>query len=284
MTGVRGTTRRVAAGMAGGDRFGTARSIIEGRGDKRVAACKVAMRCVAMLRHAMNEPRAATALVAVALCLAAGCGPSPPQPDPGPPDRAQQRHLLIVLDGLRPDYVTAELMPNLHALGERGVVFTDHHAVYPTVTRVNAASISTGAYPETHGLMGNAVFFPEVDATRFLSTSERDNLLRIERARSRAAADRRRRSANASRTPGCGCSWRAPARAGRRTCSITAWPAAASSTTSTPSRRRSARRFGSSAVRRRPPRCPAATAIATSSTRSSRSASTTSIRRWPSCG
>ena len=135
-----------------------------------------------MLRHAMNEPRAATALVAVALCLAAGCGPSPPQPDPGPPDRAQQRHLLIVLDGLRPDYVTAELMPNLHALGERGVVFTDHHAVYPTVTRVNAASISTGAYPETHGLMGNAVFFPEVDATRFLSTSERDNLLRIERA------------------------------------------------------------------------------------------------------
>ena len=115
-------------------------------------------------------------------CLAAGCGPSAAQPEREPPGRAEQRHLLIVLDGLRPDYVTPELMPNLHALGARGVVFTAHHAVYPTVTRVNAASIATGAYPETHGLMGNAVFFPAIDATRFLSTGERENLLRIEEA------------------------------------------------------------------------------------------------------
>ena len=130
----------------------------------------------------MPECRAVSALLAVLLCLAAGCGPSAAQPDQEAPARQEQRHLLIVLDGLRPDYVTPALMPNLYALGERGVVFTDHHAVYPTVTRVNAASISTGAYPETHGLMGNAVFFPAVDAARFLSTSERDNLLRIEEA------------------------------------------------------------------------------------------------------
>ena len=48
-----------------------------------------------------------------------------------------RRHLLIVLDGLRPDYVTPQLMPNLHARGERGVVMTRHHSVYPTVTRPN---------------------------------------------------------------------------------------------------------------------------------------------------
>ena len=90
------------------------------------------------------------------------------------------RHLLIVLDGLRPDYVQPHFMPALHALGRRGMVMTRHHAVFPTVTRVNAASISTGAYPETHGMMGNAVFFPRVDDTRFLSTSDRANLLRIE--------------------------------------------------------------------------------------------------------
>ena len=130
----------------------------------------------------MLERRLASALPIVLLGLAIGCGPSAAQPEQEPPDRAQQRHLLIVLDGLRPDHVTPELMPNLHALGERGVVFADHHAVYPTVTRVNAASISTGAYPEAHGLMGNAVFFPAVDPARFLSTSARDNLLRIEEA------------------------------------------------------------------------------------------------------
>jgi predicted AlkP superfamily pyrophosphatase or phosphodiesterase len=96
--------------------------------------------------------------------------------------REGSRHLLIVLDGLRPDYVTPELMPNLHALGRRGVVFANHHAVFPTVTRVNAASIVTGAYPGRHGLMGNSVFFPEVDPRRFLDTADYQNLTRIDRA------------------------------------------------------------------------------------------------------
>lgn len=90
-----------------------------------------------------------------------------------------RRHLLIVVDGLRPDYVTEDVMPTLTAVGKRGVVFNQHHSVYPTVTRVNAASISTGAYPDTHGLMGNTVFFPKVDATRFLDTADRNSLLKI---------------------------------------------------------------------------------------------------------
>jgi predicted AlkP superfamily pyrophosphatase or phosphodiesterase len=89
-------------------------------------------------------------------------------------------HLLLVLDGLRPDYVTPEVMPNLYGLGQSGVVFTNHHSVYPTVTRVNASSISTGAYPERHGILGNAVFFPRVDATRFLDTGQRENLENIQ--------------------------------------------------------------------------------------------------------
>ena len=93
--------------------------------------------------------------------------------------QAPHRHLLIVVDGLRPDYVTADVMPNLTALGKRGVVFNRHHSVYPTVTRVNASSISTGAYPETHGLMGNSVFFPRVDAGRFLDTADRNALMKI---------------------------------------------------------------------------------------------------------
>ena len=129
----------------------------------------------------MTGRRTALRLLAAALGLAAPRGPSPASGEQ-PPDRRRQRHLLIVLDGLRPDYVTPDRMPNLHALGTRGVVFKNHHAAYPTVTRVNAASIATGAYPEAHGLLGNAVYFPAVDARRFLSTGERANLLRIEAA------------------------------------------------------------------------------------------------------
>ena len=69
-------------------------------------------------------------------------------------------HLVMIVDGLRPDYVTTELMPRLTRLGQRGVFFQAHHAVFPTVTRVNSSSITTGAYPETHGLM-STIYIPE---------------------------------------------------------------------------------------------------------------------------
>src|SRR5574339_444204 len=108
--------------------------------------------------------RAGTVLVAALMAAAPACS-----------SRAPSRHLLIVVDGLRPDYVTPDIMPALTALAKRGVVFNRHHSVYPTVTRVNASSISTGAYPETHGLMGNSVFFPRVEPGAFLDTGDRDN-------------------------------------------------------------------------------------------------------------
>jgi len=94
----------------------------------------------------------------------------------------RRTELVIVVDGLRPDYVTSEVMPRLYRLGRRGIVFTAHHSVFPTVTRVNASSIVTGAYPETHGLLGNTIYIPSVNATRGLDTGERENLEAVERA------------------------------------------------------------------------------------------------------
>jgi arylsulfatase A-like enzyme len=100
--------------------------------------------------------------------------------------RAQQSqartHLVIVVDGLRPDYVTPDVMPRLFGLGQRGIVFSAHHSVFPTVTRVNASSFVTGAYPETHGLMGNTIYIPKVNATGGLDTDKRENLESVARA------------------------------------------------------------------------------------------------------
>ncbi len=100
--------------------------------------------------------------------------------------RAQQAlphtHLVIVVDGLRPDYVTPEVMPRVSRLGQRGIVFRSHHSVFPTVTRVNGSSFVTGAYPETHGLMGNTIYIPKANATKGLDTGERPNLEAVERA------------------------------------------------------------------------------------------------------
>jgi arylsulfatase A-like enzyme len=95
---------------------------------------------------------------------------------------ASHTQLVIVVDGLRPDYVTPEVMPRLFRLGQRGIVFNAHHAVFPTVTRVNSPSFVTGSYPETHGLMGNNIYIPGANATKGLDTGDKVNLEAAERA------------------------------------------------------------------------------------------------------
>ena len=84
--------------------------------------------------------RKAVCFVLPIILMAIGCGSSNSRTD----DVPLRRHILVVLDGLRPDYVRPSLMPTLYGFGQRGVLMNRHHAVYPTVTRVNASSISTG--------------------------------------------------------------------------------------------------------------------------------------------
>ena len=77
--------------------------------------------------------------------------------------------LIFAIDGLQPSQVTEELMPNLAAFASDGVFFDNHHPVYPSVTRVNAASIMTGCYPGRHGLVGNTLVIREYDRNRAFS-------------------------------------------------------------------------------------------------------------------
>jgi arylsulfatase A-like enzyme len=79
------------------------------------------------------------------------------QQETGP---AARRVIIFVWDGLRADDLTAEIAPNYFALARSGVVFADHHAVYPTFTMMNSASIATGVYPGAHGFYGNVVYAP----------------------------------------------------------------------------------------------------------------------------
>jgi predicted AlkP superfamily pyrophosphatase or phosphodiesterase len=92
------------------------------------------------------------------------------------------RTLIVFFDGLRPDYITAEAMPNLYAFRKQGAYGKQHHSVFPTVTRVNSSSYSTGSYPAKNGLMGNSVYFPEIDKRKALNTGEASELNRIAEA------------------------------------------------------------------------------------------------------
>ena len=80
--------------------------------------------------------------------------------------------LIVVFDGLQPAQVNPGLMPNLSEYAARGVTFSHHHPVYPTVTRANAASMVTGRVPGGHGLAANTLMILDFDPWRTIPALE----------------------------------------------------------------------------------------------------------------
>ncbi len=80
--------------------------------------------------------------------------------------------LVVVFDGLQPAQVTPELMPNLAAFAASGVTFANHHAVFPSVTRANAASMVTGRTPGGHGISANTLLVPDFDPCQAIPALE----------------------------------------------------------------------------------------------------------------
>ena len=78
------------------------------------------------------------------------------------PSKRPALAVVLVIDGLRPDSITPDVMPNLDRIKQNGVWYRHSHSVFPTVTRVNAASISTGTLPFHHGIVSNALYIPDL--------------------------------------------------------------------------------------------------------------------------
>ena len=90
--------------------------------------------------------------------------------------------LIIVMDGLRPDSINREDTPTLFRLRQEGVNYINSHSVFPTVTRVNAAAISTGTYPDVNGLVSNSMFVPGVNPNHAFNTGDYRQLLKLREA------------------------------------------------------------------------------------------------------
>ena len=88
--------------------------------------------------------------------------------------------MLFVIDGLRPDSITASETPNLYRLKTEGVNFENSHSVFPTVTRVNSTSLSTGMQPARHGILGNQIYIPVVDPAKAFANDNFEPLLKID--------------------------------------------------------------------------------------------------------
>ncbi|MCB1342693.1 MAG: alkaline phosphatase family protein [Pseudooceanicola sp.] len=82
------------------------------------------------------------------------------------------RFVILVLDGLRPDLVTAERMPNLAAFRDGAAVLTGSRAQFPSHTRVNKTSFATGTTPRHHGIHFNRLYDPAVWTDRFIDIGD----------------------------------------------------------------------------------------------------------------
>jgi len=88
---------------------------------------------------------------------------------------APDKHVVVVVwDGMRPDFVSEKNTPTLWKLAQNGVFFRNHHSVYPSVTIVNGTAINTGVYPDHSGILANHDYLPEISARKSIDTENVD--------------------------------------------------------------------------------------------------------------
>jgi len=86
------------------------------------------------------------------------------------------RILVVSFDGLRPDLVVPELMPNLCRLRELGLTLSNHRTVYPSETRTGFPSLVTGAPVGAHGMVGNQYLDRFTVPPRLMDTADAELL------------------------------------------------------------------------------------------------------------
>ena len=80
--------------------------------------------------------------------------------------RGEHVVVVVVWDGMRPDFVSEQNTPTLWKLAQSGVIFRNHHSVCPSATIVNGTAINTGAHPNHSGILANHDYRPQIDARK----------------------------------------------------------------------------------------------------------------------
>lgn len=99
-----------------------------------------------------------TALTVTAPLAQAQTAPAAAQQSAPRPVAAKRNIIIFVADGLRYGIVNTDTAPTFAQIQHDGVDFTNSHAVYPTVTTVNASAIATGHGIGDTGEYGNVMY------------------------------------------------------------------------------------------------------------------------------
>jgi len=117
----------------------------------------------------------ALALAGAAISVQAAETPLPPSP--------KAAHVvLVVWDGMRPNFIDAQNTPNAFALAQRGTFFANNHSFWPTTTEVNGTVLATGAFPARSTIVANKEYRPDINpkgpvATEALETIRKGDAL-----------------------------------------------------------------------------------------------------------
>ncbi len=71
--------------------------------------------------------------------------------------------VLVIWDGMRPDFIREDTTPNAFTLAKSGTFFANNHAVYISSTEVNGSTLATGMLPRNTGIIANREYRPEVN-------------------------------------------------------------------------------------------------------------------------
>lgn len=91
---------------------------------------------------------------------------------------ADKRVVVVVWDGMRPDFVSQQNTPNLWKLAQSGVTFRNHHSVYPSATIVNGTAIVTGNYPNHDGILANHAYRADIDSHKSIDVENAEAVRR----------------------------------------------------------------------------------------------------------
>src|SRR5688572_12718888 len=85
--------------------------------------------------------------------------------------QGQAEHVVVLVwDGMRPDFITPQYCPTLYSLATNGTFFRRNHCVFVSTTQANGAALATGSNPGRNGIQANVDFRPELN---FLTTTPR---------------------------------------------------------------------------------------------------------------
>ena len=93
-------------------------------------------------------------------------------------ETATRHVVMVVWDGLRPDFVSPQYTPTLHELARRGTFFRRHHCSYVSSTEVNGTALATGAHPAHSGILANSQYRPDLSWLGPFGTEQLDPVRR----------------------------------------------------------------------------------------------------------